>query len=426
MCPHYRQTLFINLLLYVIIFFMKRILITVILCFFGMTVFTQDMSSYMSDFTRDEGTVNDRLLILETVRDAGLTGIGEFYHNALKYIYTRIPDVKTRSDEDALEKSVIILCQGLGAEKYTDAAPEIWYTADYFDVDRNPTNQGNAMQAALIALGQVNGKDYLPYILQRLNQYNSQTFRGDARNRIQMAVVGYIDAIESLKDISGYKPVFNVYVGSYDQDVQQIAYKALPNIVDDPSDVIVDIMHDPTNDAFKRLNAWNEMLRSNAPDSSKAKVALVAMALSWETATTDKTSQAYLGEMRKSAIDAIRQFGAADDIAYRYLDRAYLESFNTNNPDYPEIILTLDALSALKTDEAIGLLIKYLREVHDRRVHDLWGERERRLFQWLISCIAFTETSSADAKALLNTIQRTAAYTPFEQGLARTALAKLN
>jgi len=404
---------------------MKRILIIVILCFFGMTAFTQDMSSYMSDFMRDDGSIEDRLLILETIRDAGLTGIGEFYHNALKYLYVRIPDVKTKSDEDAVERSAVILSQGLGAEKYTDAAPEIWYTADYFDVDRSPTNQGNAMQAALIALGQVNGKDYLPYIIQRLNQYNAQTFRGDAKNRIQMAVVGYIDAIEALNDISGYKPVFDVYIGSYDQDVQQIAYKALPNIVDDPGDVIIDIIQDTSTPPVK-LAAWKEMLRSNAPDSSKAKVALVAIAESWGYETTDKLYLGILDQMRKSAIDAIRLYGAADDSAYDFLNREYLNSFNTTEADYEAIILTLDALAALKTDKAVDLLLKYLHEIHDRRRNNLWGERERRIFQWLISCLVFTETKSTDVRLLLSTIQRTSAYTPFEQGLAKNALAKLN
>ena len=405
---------------------MKRILITVILCFFGMTVFAQDMSYYLSDFMRDDGSIEDRLLILEAVRDAGLTGIGEFYHNALKYLYVRIPDVKTKTDEDAVERSAVILCQGLGAEKYTDAAHEIWYTADYFDIERDPANQGNAMQAALIALGQVNGKEYLPNIIQRLNQYNMQTLRDEARSRVQMAVVGYINAIEAFKDISGYMPVFYVYTGSYDTDVQQIAYNALPNISDDPAEVTIILIEEPTNNPYVKLEAWKELLRSKASDSSKAKVALTAIAASWNYATNNKSYLATLGVMRKSAIDTIRQYGAADSIAYEYMDRAYLESFNNNEPDFEEIILTLDALSALKSDEAVALLVKYLREIHDRRRHGLWGERERRIFQWLISCLEYTETKSIDAKLLLSTIQRTSAYTPFEQGLAKNALAKLN
>jgi len=86
----------------------------------------------------------------------------------------------------------------------------------------------------------------------------------------------------------------------------------------------------------------------------------------------------------------------------------------------------MNALAALKSDEAVGLLFKYLRELHDRRRNGAWGDKERRIFQWVISCIEFTGTKSTDVRALLTTIQRTADYTPFEQRLARDALAKLN
>jgi len=404
---------------------MKHIKITVILFFFGMTVFAQDMSYYMSDFMKEDTTPEDRLLILEMVRDEGLTGIGEFYHDALKYLYVRLSDIKTKTEEDALEKSAVILCQGLGQEKYTDAAPELWITVDYFDIARI-ANQGNAMQAALIALGQVNGIDYLPAIIQRLNQYNMQTFRDEAKSRVQMAVVGCISAIEALKDISGYMPVFYVYTGSYDPDVKQIAYNALPNISDDPAEVTIAIIQEPSNDPYIKFEAWKELLRTKAPDSSKAKAAVTAISTSWSYATSNRSYLATLGEMRKSAIDIVRQCGAADNIVYDYLDRSYSNSFNNREPDYEEMILSLNALAALKSDEAVGLLLKYLRELHSRRRIGPWEDKERRVFQWLISCIEFTGTKSMDVRLMLSTIQRTADYTPFEQGLARNALAKLN
>ena len=404
---------------------MKRILIIVILSFFGMTVFAQDMSYFMNDFMKEDTTPEDRLLILETVRDEGLTGIGEFYHNALKYLYVRLSDIKTKTEQDALEKSAVILCQGLGAEKYTEAAPELWQTVDYFDIVRI-ANQGNAMQAALIALGQVNGIDYLPAIIQRLNQYNMQTFRDEAKLRVQMAVVGCISAIEALKDISGYMPVFYVYTGSYDTDVKQIGYNALPNISDDPAEVTIIIIQEPSNDPYVKFEAWKELLRTKAPDSSKAKAAVAAIATSWNYATSNRSYLATLGEMRKSAIDIVRQCGAADNIVYEYLDRSFSNSFNTREPDYEEMILSLNALAALKSDEAVGLLLKYLRELHSRRRIGPWEDKERRVFQWLISCLEFTGTKSSDVRLMLNTIQRTADYTPFEQGLARNALAKLN
>jgi Arc/MetJ family transcription regulator len=389
-----------------------------------MTVFAQDMSYYTNEYMRQDGTFDDRLIVLEAVRNAGLTGIGEFYHEALKYLIFRMSDIKTTTEQDTAEKSAVLLCQALGVEKYAAAAPEIWFIADYFDVARI-ANDGTTMQAALIAMGQVNGVDYLSAIVQRLNEFNAQTFRDEAKFRIQMAVVGCISAIEAIKDISGYSPVFFVYTGSYDPSVQQIAYNALPNIAEDPGEVISAIIQDPPNNPYVIYEAWNEMLRTRAPESSKARVASVALARSYNYSTTNRSYLATLKDMRKSAIDIIRQYGAADNSVYEYMNTAYSTNFNSRDPDYDEMMITLNALAALKSDEAVALLHNYLREVHDRRRTGPWGDKERRIFQWVISCIEFTGTKSEDVRILLSIIQRTADYTPFEQGLARNALAKL-
>jgi hypothetical protein len=404
---------------------MKHILTTVFLLFFGMTVFSQDMSYYTSDYMRQDATFGERLRVLEKVRDSGNTGIGEFYHNALKFLLLRAPDIKGIAEQDAAEKSVVILSQGLGAEKYTAAAPDLWITVTTFDVVRN-ANQGNAMQAALIALGQVDGRAFIPQIVQRLNDYNTQTYKNEAKLRVQMAVIGCVNALEALKDISGYRPVFFAYTGSYDPSVKQIAYNALPNITEDPGDVISAIIQDASTNPFVKLEAWKEMLRTKAPEASKAKVASAALATGWIYTTSNKAFQVHLRDMRKGALDIIRQYGAADNSVYGNMDKSYSNNFINKEPDYDEIMMTLNALAALKSDEAVNLLYKYLNELHTRRRIGPWGDKERRVFQWVISCVGATGTKSGDVILLLTTIQRTALYTPFEQGLAKNALAKLN
>jgi hypothetical protein len=404
---------------------MKKLIISLILCFYGMTIFAQDMSYYTTEFTMPEGTYASRLHLLESVRDSGMTGIGGFYHDALKYLLTRIPDIKTRTEQEATEQSAIILSQGLGAEKYTAAAGELWQIVEIYDVTRG-ANEGNTMQAALIALGQVNGREFLPYIIQRLNEYNSQTFRNaETRRRYQAAVIGCISALETFQDLSGFSPVFFVSVGSYDPAVRQIANNALPNIAEDPGDVISTIIQNTTNNPVVKLEAWNQMLRSRAPNSSKARVATVAIATSYSYPTTDLSMQKRLGDMRKSAIKTIMQFGVSDNIVYTYLDRSYSTNFNNNAPDYEEIILTLNALAAIKSDEAVDLFLKYLRELNERRYTGPWTDKERQVFQWVVSCIGVTKTTSPYIRILLGTIQRNSAYTPYEQGLARNALTQL-
>ena len=390
-----------------------------------MTIFAQDMSYYTADYMRPDGSFAERLAVLEAVRDANRTGTGSFYHEALKYLLLRTPEIRARGEREAAEQSVIIISQGLGAEKYTAAAADLWQAIDTYDVVRG-SNEGNAMQAALIALGQVNGRDYLPHVVQRLNDYNTQTFRNaETRRRYQTAVIGCINALETFQDISGFRPVFFASVGSYDPAVKQIASNALPSIAADPGDIISGIIQDAGSNPFVKLEALNQMLKTRAPNTSKAKVAAVALATGWNYTISDRAMQERLRDMRKTAIETIRQYGVQDDGVYANLEKSYSNNFVNRTPDYDEIMLTLNALAAIKSDEAVNLLLKFLTELHGRRRNGPWDDKERQVFQWVVSCIGITGTKSPEARYLLTTIQRTAYYTPYEQGLARNALTQL-
>jgi len=405
---------------------MKRILITIILLFTAVAIFSQDMSSYMNEYTRVDGTVAERLALLEAVRGTGRTGIGEFYHDALKYFFTRLPDIKTRTDEDMAERTAVLLCQALGAEKYTAAAPEIWRIAELFDIDKDESDP-STMQTALIALGDINAQDHVPHIVGRLNDFNTQAITSsETILRAQAGVIGCIKALEALHDIRGYKPMFFVSIDeAYDLPVREIAANSLPNVVENPSDVIIEIINDNTNDPRIKLTAWNELLKSKAPDSSKAKVTAAAIAASWTYPTNVRSLQANSKEMRRSAINAVKQFGVADNSVYEYLERSYSSNFNTNAPDYAEIMATLNTLTAVKTDEAVELLHKFLIDLNERRRGGPWGSKERQLFEWVVSCIGSTGTQSADIRSLLSIIQRTGTYTPQEQNMAANALKEL-
>jgi hypothetical protein len=404
---------------------MKRILITIFLLFFGMTVFAQDMSIYTAEFKRSDGTFAERLALLEEVKRQNTTGIGAFYLDALQFFLLRAPDIKNRTEQGDAEKSSIIICEGLAAEKYSQAAGEVWQLVELFDVVKN-TNDANAMQTALITLGQIDGKEFVPHIVQRLNNFNTQTISNpENKRRIQMAVVGCVRALEALHDIRGYRPVFFASIGSYDPPIREVASTALPNITEDPGDVIIEIINDTSSDPRVKLTAWREMLRTRAGGPSKAKVAAVALSVGWSYSTNNKNFQTNLREMRKGAIEAIRQFGAADDSIYDNLEKSYSNNFVNNSPDFDEIMLTLNALTALKTEPAVELIFKFMRELHERRRAGPWRNKERQVFEWVVSCIGKTGTQSTDVRILLGTMQRTDAYTSQERNWVANALTEL-
>jgi hypothetical protein len=406
---------------------MKRLLITLLLCVTGMAVFAQstDMSYYTEEYSRLGATFSDRLKVLEAVRDANLTGIGEFYHNALKILLTKIPDVKTRAEWEANEASARIICQKLADEKYTEAAPDIWPLVIHYDV-ANDANNGLAMQEALVAMGQVDGKAFVPNIALCLDALNvKETSDAESRRRIQRAVAGAINALEALHDIGGYKPVFFASVGWFDPSIRTIAYEALPNIVDDPGEVISEIILQSSNNPEIKIAAWQEILRTNAPDTSKAKVAASALAAGWAYQTNEPYFQRVLREMRISAIDGIRLLGVEDDSVYANMEKSYSNNFITNMPHYDEMRKTTEALSVIKSDEAVKLLLKFLQELNGRRQNGPWGNKERLALQMVVPAIGATNTKSEEVRQLLTSIQRSPDYTGAEQGWARDALREL-
>jgi len=412
---------------------MKRKIIIILLIFTGMAVFAQsaDMSYYTEEYLRSTGTYFDRLEVLRVVQDANLPGVGDFYYEALKFLILKIPDIKTAEDKEYTENSARILCKGLADEKYTEAAPEIWQIVQFADTVRadnvRDVNDGILMQEALIALGQVGDKNYVHNVALRLDNYNTDVVSDvETRRRVQRGVVGCINALEALHELDGYSPVFFAYVGWYDPAIKTIAHDALPNIVDDPGEVISTIIQTFSNNPEVKYTAWQEMLRTRAPDASKAKVAATALATGWSYSTNEQQFQRILREMRMSAIDTIRVLGVEDDSVYANLDRSYSNNYASNAPNYDEIRKTLSTLSVLKTDEAVQLLVKFLRDLNERRRTGIWANKERDVFSWVVPSLAATKTASPEARQLLTAIERSSDYTGTEQNWARDALRELS
>ena len=411
----------------IIIELMKRTIITILVFLIGMTVFAQstDMSYYTWEYNRTDATFASRLGVLEIVRAANLTEIGEFYHDSLKVLLARLPDARTREEREAADASARILCQGLLAEKYVDAASDLWLVVQNFDVVRD-FNDGLVMQDALVALGQLGNKDYVSHIVLRLDNFNThETSDVESKRRIQRGVAGAISALEAFHEPEGFSPIFFASIGWYDPAIRAMASNALRNIIDDPGEIISVIIQDTGNNPNIKYDAWREMLLTGAPNTLKAKVAAVALATGWSFATSNPNYQRALREMRMSAIDTIRVLGVEDDSVYANLEKSYSNSFVNNAPDYDEIRKTIDALSVTGTDEAVQLLYKFLQELHARRLSGVWGAKERQVMQWLLPSLGATRTQNPQVRQLITAIERSNDYTGTEQSWARDALRRL-
>jgi HEAT repeat protein len=392
-----------------------------------------NLSHLESEFSRVDATFVERLTVMEIVRDAELTGIGEFYHNALRTLLQRLPDIGTGigtgPERYAANNAARIIVQGLGAEQHAAAASDLWQTVLVFDV-AHAHNDGLVMQDALTALGQVDARNYITHIVERLNGLNTYHLIDlETRRRVQRAVVGCINALETFGDRRGFRPVFFASMGAYEQAIRSRASIALPNIAEDPSDIISEIIRDPSVSPPVKYEAWRELLRTRTPNESRARTAAVALDTGWTYMTNNPAHQRDLRAMRISAIDTIRALGMPDgpaaDWVYINLERSYRNNFVNVMPDYEEIRRALACLSAIGSERAVDLLLDFLRELHLRRRVGPWSVRERQVMSWVIPSIGASRTQNQEAILLLTTIQRSLDYTAVEQGWARDALRAL-
>jgi len=418
----------IFLYFYYILDFMKRILLFIVVLLIGMAAFGQELLFYSERYKEAESSFEQRLNILQTVKERDV-GTGEFYHEALKLLLLRAPDItkvtteRRNAEQRALESSVVIVSDGLGKAKVTAAQTDLWSAVNLVDTDGN-AQEGHAMRAALYALGQVDAKDHVEKIAKRLHDYNRQVplagSNNPARRRVQQGVMGCIEALEALKDIRGYRSVFFASVPRawYDKVVKDLAIAALPNIVDDPSDEIAFIIRMDDSEPEVKQRAFDEMKKNTKmPDESRAKVAAAALEVGHAYKTQNRNYSKIMRELRKDAIQMIRRCGVASDSVYLDLERSYKVNFESNDVDEDEIMHTLNALGALKTDQAVALLYKFLSQIEDRRSKSVWTNKERKMFTWILPCLSLTGTKSEDVRKLLVAMKDNAKYTSQERAM---------
>jgi len=405
---------------------MKRILLFIIVLFIGMAAFGQELPFYSERYREAENSFEQRLNILQTVKTRDI-GTGEFYHEALKLLLLRAPDItkvtteRRNAEQRALELSVVLISEGLGKAKVTAAQTDLWSAVELVDTDGR-AQEGHAMRAALYALGQVDAKDHVEKIAKRLHDYNRQVpiagSNNPARRRVQQGVMGCIEALEALKDVRGYRSVFFASVPRawYEKVVKDLAIAALPNIVDDPGDEIAAIIRMDDSEPEVKQRAFDEMKKNTKmPSESRAKVAAAALEVGHAYKTQNRNYSKIMRELRKDAIRTIGQHGAASPAVFLDLERSYKNNFESNDIDYDEIERTISTLTMLHAnEEAVNLLYKFLSQIEHRRLRGPWTNKENKMLEWLVPQIGKTQTKSENVKILLITMKENAKYTPVQ------------
>ena len=95
-------------------------------------------------------------------------------------------------------------------------------------------------------LGNAGARDYADEIAEILRKLNLEIIVIENKEERESVVDACILALERLKHPVGFKPVFNASVGRYSRNSVMKAERALQNMLEDPTDLLVEIIRDDT------------------------------------------------------------------------------------------------------------------------------------------------------------------------------------
>jgi hypothetical protein len=351
-----------------------------------------------------------QLDILQNMSQARLTGAGEFYAKALRKLLADYKNIKDNTERTAAEDQAMLLAALLGAEKYTQAAPDLWLVVDAFAAPL-------VKAEALMALGKVRATNYLPQVIRVLESINASP-TSDRLNGERIAF-GAIISLEKFQDPSGYLPVFFASTGWYSDRIKSQATKSLPFIAQDPTPYMIQVVKGAGFDYSAKYLALRTIESSKIDNKNKSDVAVAAFAEGWRSNTNDVNMRTTLAEMRKMAIGMINRYKTEDQAVYPLLERSYSQGY-----DATEKLNAISALASLATDESARRLAKFLADLNSKRQSGNITREDEQMVRAIIPALGQTgRTNVIEGRAALQSVGASN-WTPAVKALADNELKK--
>jgi len=284
----------------------------------------------------------------------------------------------SRSDQELYGRTVRLVAQALGDYKRVESAPFLW------DVVRQ-VPYPLARAEALISLGKVRALDYAERIALLLRDLNMKPTAD--RDEGEKLAYGAILALDRLKDIRGFSPVFFAAEGWYSQRVRQQAARSLPSIAADPTDPVLEIIK--SESAERKARALRAESESSAPDARKTEAAVAALAKGHGDAPRDKTEAKDLTDLRKLALRMLVAQKARADAAVDGCVASYERGF-----DDEERLLALAALGASGTDAAANALKSIIMKLDAEQRSGVTSEARNRMAKAAIENAGLTKNKA--------------------------------
>jgi hypothetical protein len=284
--------------------------------------------------------------------------------SALEELLLQQQSYSSRTEADLYGRTILVLARALGDYKYAPSAAFLW---DVVQQVPDPL----AKAEALISIGKMRDLEYAERIALMLRDLNLQP--STDRDVGEKVAYGAIIALGKLKDIQGFSPVFFAADAWYSLRVRQQAAQALPDIADDPTDSIKEILGSETAPE-RRIRAIKAEDASKAPAARKVETAILALNLGHLESPRDPTAARGLADMRKLALRMliVGKASGADPVD------GCLSSFSKGYDD-EERLLGLSALGSNGSDPAATALRDVILKMNQDQKAGLSDENRVRM-----------------------------------------------
>jgi hypothetical protein len=355
----------------------------------GMPVAADEMTDVYKQLYTNAKDLTEKYTVMMYIIELKDPAIAPMLSDSLANLLLQQESMKSQSDKEAYFKLVKLIAAGIGEYKYRKAEAFLW---DLVVSSSDPLVKAEG----LIALGKVNAVGYSEKIALLLRDLNFEpTEDTDAGEKI---AYGAILALESLKDPKGWAPIFHASDGWYTKRIKQTAERALPNIAEDPTDIIKGIL--PDEPVSRKILALDQEFVSMARDGRKIELSIFALSEGHKVQGKDRAEQAEFGNLRRNAIVGLIQLKSKSAAALPYLKLSY------DIGETDEKLVALQALGVDGGNEATTMLRNIILDLDKLRKDDIYDATKERLARAAIQNAGITRNPAAKA-ALLAVILNT-------------------
>lgn len=271
-------------------------------------------------------------------------------------------DTANVTEADRKTELMKMVVQELGRLKAREAIPVVWETVQ---IAEDPILKAEA----IMALGSMGARQYAEDMAMMLRNINFNY--DDIQNQRKNEIIAYalVIALGRLGEEIGYEPVFFATQGWYSEQrqVKQQAEKVLHQIVDDPSDQLLQILR--TNDDFElKLAALQAAEKSDAPEIAKAEVAAAAIDEGLNYSPKNKTEGRELKTIRLNALEMLKKYPQPENERLIENLSSMLQMYRTNRLfDEDEVLTLLETLGTFTGEEVARPLSDLLGYYNKRR-----------------------------------------------------------